>query len=87
MTKQKIVDLCYQKMLDHYSNYGMSGFNKPFDEVRILIKEDTFFKKIINYFKNKCFHKTKSNFYTLRKNKFVSKMEEDNNKISDWLWI
>ena len=46
MTKQKIVDLCYQKMLDHYCDYGMSGFNKPFDEVRELIKRDTFFGKI-----------------------------------------
>lgn len=42
--------MCYQKMLKHYSDHGMSGINKPFEEVKQMIKEDSFIKKIKKFF-------------------------------------
>ena len=48
MTKLYVVDLCYQKMLTHYSNHGMSGINKPFEEVKQMIRDEN---KLINRIK------------------------------------
>jgi len=35
-------------MLDHYSDHGMSGIDKPFEEVKQMIREE---RKIINRIK------------------------------------
>lgn len=48
MTKLYIVDLCYQKMIRHYSNHGMSGIDEPFEEVKQMIREE---RNIFNFWR------------------------------------